>query len=152
MNGWLKTAFLATALYGIAAHPSQASYWHPQENGPKRVVIDKSQQVLRAYEGNRLVLETHISSGRRGRETPNGHFHAQAKDLMHYSRLYGNAPMPYSVHLAGNYFIHGFSSVPDRPASHGCIRVPLTGGNPARQFYDWVHPGTPVDIVGGQRS
>ena len=125
---------------------AQAGFWHPQEGGPKRVVIDKSHQVLRAYEGNRVVLETHISTGRRGRETPSGHFHAETKSLMHYSRRYGNSPMPYSVQIAGNYFIHGFASVPNYPASHGCIRVPV---DTARRFYNWVNPGTPVDIVGG---
>jgi len=150
MKGWLKTAVLVVALHGVAAPYSQARFWGGPESrergGPKRVVIDKSRQVLRAYEGNRVVLETHISTGRRGRETPSGHFRARSKSLMHYSRRYNNAPMPYSVQIAGNYFIHGFSSVPNYPASHGCIRVPI---GTAREFYNWVDHGTPVSIVGG---
>jgi len=146
MRGWLKTVVLAVTLHGVAAQSAQAGFWRAQEGGPQRVVIDKSRQVLRAYEGNRVVLETHVSTGRRGRETPNGRFRAQSKSLMHYSRLYHNAPMPYSVQIAGNYFIHGFSSVPNYPASHGCIRVPI---DTAREFYNWVNYGTPVDIVGG---
>jgi len=146
MKGWLKTVVLAMAVQGVAVQGAQTGFWRSQEGGPQRVVIDKSRQVLRAYEGNRVVLETHISTGRRGRETPSGHFHAQSKSLMHYSQRYGNAPMPYSVQIAGNYFIHGFASVPNYPASHGCIRVPV---DTARQFYNWVAPGTPVDIVGG---
>ena len=117
-------------------------------NGGKRVVIDKSRQTLRAYEGDLLVLESRVSTGRPGRETPSGRYRAQYKTLMHYSRLYDNAPMPYSVQIGGNYFIHGFDSVPDYPASHGCIRLPLTGQNPARLFYDWVDVGTPVVITG----
>lgn len=64
---------------------------------------------------------------------------------MHYSRRYDNAPMPYSVHVGGNYFIHGFSSVPSYPASHGCIRLPVDA---AREFYGWITPGTPVRIRG----
>ena len=39
------------------------------------------------------------------------------------------------------------SSVPKYPASHGCIRVPLTEGNPAKLFYEWVSKGTPIEIV-----
>ncbi|MEI8234609.1 MAG: L,D-transpeptidase [Verrucomicrobiota bacterium] len=154
MKYWLYWAAFAALACGISVPPAEAAFWRsqPQGGGPKYVVIDKSQQTLRAYEGSRVVLETRISTGRRGRETPNGHFRAQSKSLMHYSRLYGNAPMPYSVQIAGNYFIHGFFSVPDHPASHGCIRVPLSGSNPARQFYDWVEPGTPVAIVGAWRS
>lgn len=140
MIGWMKMAGVVAALHFVAVPWAQA-------NGggtSKRVVIDKSQQVLRAYEGNRMVLQTHISSGRRGKETPSGHYRARSKSLMHYSRLYNNAPMPYSVQIAGNYFIHGFHSVPNYPASHGCIRVPIST---ARDFYYWVDHGTPVDIV-----
>jgi lipoprotein-anchoring transpeptidase ErfK/SrfK len=67
---------------------------------------------------------------------------------MHFSRLYHNAPMPYAVQLEGNFFIHGFSSVPGYPASHGCVRVPMTKDNPAKKFFEWVEPGTPIVVVG----
>jgi lipoprotein-anchoring transpeptidase ErfK/SrfK len=39
--------------------------------------------------------------------------------------------------------------VPDYPASHGCIRLPLDGGNPARFFYEWIDRGTPVKVTRG---
>jgi hypothetical protein len=118
----------------------------------KWVEIDKSRQELRAYEGARLVLKTHVSTGRWDGSTPNGVYNAGIKQLMHYSSLYHNAEMPFSVQVTGNVFIHGYSDVPDRPASHGCIRVPLTGDNPARQFYEWVEPGTPIFIIGKWRG
>ena len=35
----------------------------------------------------------------------------------------GRAPMPYCMHVTGDFSIHGFSSVPNYNASHGCIRV-----------------------------
>ncbi|MCB1205091.1 MAG: L,D-transpeptidase [Verrucomicrobiae bacterium] len=114
--------------------------------GPKRVEIDLTAQRLRAYEGNRLVMQTRISSGR-NRATPTGRFTAGPyKAEKHYSSLYQNAPMPWSVQVHGHIFIHGFSSVPDYPASHGCIRVPVTGNNPAKRFYNWVEVGTPIHI------
>jgi lipoprotein-anchoring transpeptidase ErfK/SrfK len=65
---------------------------------------------------------------------------------MHRSSLYDDAPMPWSVQVDGNVFIHGFTSVPRRPASHGCIRMPMTGGNPARWFYQWIDRGVPIVI------
>jgi len=114
----------------------------------KRVIVDKTAQELIAYEGDKIFLRTRVSTGRMGRRTPSGKFTAGFKARIHYSRLYDNAPMPFSVQVNGNYFIHGFSSVPDRPASHGCIRVPLTGDNPARRFFEWVEPGTPIEITG----
>jgi hypothetical protein len=36
---------------------------------PKRVEVDKTLQVLRAYEGDRLVFQTRVSTGR-GNSTP----------------------------------------------------------------------------------
>lgn len=117
----------------------------PGSGQPKRVEINLTEQRLRAYEGRRLVLNTNISSGR-NRATPTGRFKAGYKDADHYSSLYHNAPMPWSVQVSGNIFIHGFTSVPDYPASHGCIRMPLTGRNPAKRFFDWVEAGTPIVI------
>lgn len=115
--------------------------------GPKRVEINLTEQKLRAYEGNRLVMQTHISSGRGG-ATPTGSFTAGPyKAQNHYSSLYHGAHMPWSVQVNGHIFIHGFSSVPNYPASHGCIRVPITGTNPARRFYNWVDVGTPIRIT-----
>lgn len=114
--------------------------------GAKRAEVNLTEQRLRAWQGGRLVLETRVSSGRNGR-TPSGDFRAGPyKARKHYSTLYDNAPMPWSVQVNGNVFIHGFSSVPSYPASHGCIRVPLDVGNPARFFYEWIDVGTPVRI------
>jgi hypothetical protein len=117
--------------------------------GTKTVIVDKSSQSLMAYQGGQLVLATHVSTGREGHGTPNGNFSAgPAKERMHLSRLYHFAPMPWSVQVQGNVFIHGYTSVPNRPASHGCIRVPLNHGNPAHYFFNWVDVGTPVTIKG----
>ncbi len=115
----------------------------------KRVEVDLANQRLRAYQGARLVLESHISTGREGKKTPPGEFKAgPVKSPMHRSRLYHNAPMPWSVQVHENIFIHGFQKVPRHPSSHGCIRLPLTGANPAKWFYDWIDIGTPVSIRG----
>lgn len=117
--------------------------------GPKRAEVSLAKQQLSAWQGGRQVLQTHISSGRRG-STPAGNFVAGPyKARMHYSKRYHNAPMPWSVQIHGHVFIHGFTSVPDYPASHGCIRVPLGGGNPAKFFYEWVDRGTPIEVTRG---
>ncbi len=114
---------------------------------PKQVEVSLAKQQLRGWQGSRLVLQTHISSGRNGR-TPSGNFTAGPfRQRMHYSKLFNNAPMPWSVQIYGNVFIHGFTSVPNYPASHGCIRVPLDGGNPAKFFYEWIDDGSPVHVV-----
>lgn len=117
--------------------------------GAKRVVINKKEQTLLAFQGERKVMTTNVSTGREAKQTPTGLFKAQAfKDPTHRSKLHNQAYMPWSVQIVGNVFIHGFKSVPGRAASSGCIRLPLTNGNPARWFYHWVEPGTSVQIGG----
>ena len=114
--------------------------------GAKRVEIDLSEQMLRAYNGNRLYMKTNISSGRTG-NTPRGNFKAGPyKKEQHYSSIYHNASMPWSVQITGNFFIHGFSVVPNYPASKGCVRVPISGRNPAKKLYKWLDVGTPIHI------
>lgn len=122
----------------------------PTYGGAKRVVISKTDQILRAYDGDKLVFESRVSTGEGRKRTPSGRFRVQSKSRMHYSSLYENAPMPYSVQFSGNYFIHGYTYVPPFPASHGCIRLPLRGeeGNPAARFYEWIRIGTPVRVTG----
>lgn len=119
-------------------------------SGPKRVAINRAEQRLRAWQGERLVLETRVSTGRRGHETPTGSFLAGPyRARRHFSSLYDNAPMPYSIQVTGNVFLHGFTSVPPRAASHGCVRVPLFGRNPARWLYRWLDNGSPIVIADG---
>lgn len=114
--------------------------------GEQRVEVSLKNQRLKGWQGARLVLETKISSGRNG-ATPAGEFRTGPyRAARHFSSLYKRAPMPWSVQIHNHIFIHGFTSVPDYPASHGCIRMPLTDGNPARFFYEWVLNGTPVSV------
>jgi len=112
----------------------------------KRVEIDLTKQQLKAYQGNRVILKTNISSGRTG-NTPTGSFKAGPyKSETHFSSLYHNAPMPWSVQVTGHIFIHGFTEVPSYPASKGCVRVPIDGRNPAKILYKWLDVGTPIRI------
>jgi len=115
--------------------------------GVKRAVVNKQAQQLRAYQGDLLVLETRVSTGRKGHATPAGDFAASRKERLHLSSLYDDSPMPYAVQIHGNIFVHGFTSVPRYPASHGCVRMPMWGKNPARWFYSWISVGTPVIVA-----
>jgi lipoprotein-anchoring transpeptidase ErfK/SrfK len=134
------------AIYGLAALLTAPGQLNAAQTGfGKRVVVDKSSQTLRAYEDGQLVFRTRVSTGKPGKDTPNGRFSAKTKKRMHYSSRYDNAPMPYSVQYSGHYFIHGYSSVPPYPASRGCIRLPM---NSAPAFFNWVEPGTPISVTG----
>jgi L,D-transpeptidase catalytic domain len=153
---WVGLDSLATAGATVSAGTDMARYdVQAGRRGfsatikPKRIEVDLSRQRLNAWQGPTLVLDTNISSGRYG-NTPAGNFTAGPyKNRMHYSSKYQNAPMPWSVQITGHIFFHGFASVPNYPASHGCIRVPLSGSNPARFLYEWVDVGTPIAITRG---
>lgn len=140
-------AEVALAAERHAATVSHCGRLFTMSAGPKWVEISLAKQQLQAWQGARLVLVSRISSGRRG-STPAGDYRAGPfKARMHYSTRYRNAPMPWSVQIHGHIFIHGFTSVPSYPASHGCIRLPLTGFNPAKFFFEWVDQGTPVRVT-----
>lgn len=112
------------------------------------VEISLQHQELRAWQGSRLIMETPVSSGAPGHATPLGSFTAgPIKQKDKASSIYEDAPMPWSVQVKGDYFIHGSSSVPSYPASHGCIRMPLTGRNAAEYFFGWVQIGTEIKIT-----
>ena len=114
-------------------------------SGRKIAVVDKVHQQMRVYSGKELVLTTRISTGKYARSTPDGTFHVgRDKDAYHSSSKYGDAPMPWAVHVTGTIYIHG-GVVPDYPASHGCVRLP---NDAARWFYNWAEPGTIVKIRG----
>ncbi len=117
--------------------------------GQKRIVIDKSHQTIRALQGTRTVMRSPVSTGIAAKETPNGIFRVQPyRARLHKSSIYDDARMPYAVQIVGNIFVHGWSRVKGTPASHGCIRLPVSGPNPALFFYRWADTGTPVVISG----
>lgn len=129
----------------VANRPGKAVY---VRRGDQRVVVNKSHLMIVAWQGESVVFRSPVGIGRLGYESPNGNFKVQKyRSKMHYSSLYNNTPMPWSVQVVGNVFIHGSPQARGR-SSHGCIRLGTTGGNPARWFYTWVEKGTPVAIQG----
>jgi hypothetical protein len=117
--------------------------------GQKRIVIDKSSQTIRALQGTRTVMRSPVSTGIAAKQTPNGIFRVQPfRTRLHKSKIYDGARMPYAVQIVGNIFVHGWTRVSGAPASHGCIRLPVSGANPALFFYRWADVGTPVHIRG----
>jgi len=118
------------------------------KSGAKRVYVDLTKQVFWAWQGDLLVMHTPISSGRQFKDTPPGSYLTGKKEEMHISTIYGSK-MPFSVHLKGNYFIHGSELTTTTPGSHGCVRLPMYN-DAAQWFFGWVETGVPV-VVKGKR-
>lgn len=124
--------------------------------GNKRIEISLAQQSLTAYEGDRVVLQTAISSGVRNvgggglpTETPTGTFHIYAKQPAKYmgdNRLTDTLGdhylpgVPWTMFFAeGGYAIHGayWHSNFGAPMSKGCVNV---HPEQAEWLYRWVSP------------
>lgn len=96
--------------------------------------VDLSQQRMNVYVNGYRRYSWRVSTGRGRYRTPVGSFRPTFLKRMHYSTIYNNAPMPYSVFFLGGYAVHGtyHTKYLGRPASHGCVR--LHPSNAARLY------------------
>ncbi len=87
------------------------------------VEVDLTRQVLMLAQSGVLVKTIPISSGASGMSTPTGEYRILYKS-------WGWVQVPLGWMYSPSYFkpsyaIHGSSSVPAWPASHGCVRTPV---------------------------
>jgi lipoprotein-anchoring transpeptidase ErfK/SrfK/peptidoglycan hydrolase-like protein with peptidoglycan-binding domain len=90
---------------------------------PLTVIISLEDQQLDVYRGLKRVETTRISSGKPGYQTLTGVFGILQKKPEHYSNLYDDAPMPWMQRLTRSGTALHAGEVPNRPASHGCVRM-----------------------------
>ena len=104
----------------------------------KHVEGDLGNQVLALIYGSRVDRVYPISSGKPSTPTVLGRYRV-------YYRVPGYLPdgMYYSSFFTGGYAIHGYNPAPDYPASHGCMRLPISD---AVSVFDWVAMGDRVDV------
>jgi len=135
------------------------------------IVVSIPKQRAYLMVGEQIVADGPISSGKRGHETPRGHFSVMEKDPNHHSSLYGDfvdtrgrvvrggvsahidsapsgthfagAAMKWFLRLTGEGVGMHIGILPGYPASHGCVRESVDG---AKLFYDHAKVGTPVDV------
>lgn len=77
-----------------------------------------SKQVLVFAKGDKPFAIYPISSGKSSTPTVTGHF-----EFIRPEPGYNSHGMYYSWYFYGGYAVHGYNSVPDYPASHGCLRT-----------------------------
>jgi len=120
--------------------------WQPERSAAGEVEIVVSIPLQRAYvyRGGGLIGVTTVSTGKPGHRTPTGKFDILQKRARHFSNLYNNAPMPYMQRLTwGGIALHA-GQIPGRPASHGCVRLPLQF---ARNLFGVTSVGASVHII-----
>jgi hypothetical protein len=104
------------------AEPRRAS---TASQGPYIAVVSINHQRVNVYNKDGLVTSSPISSGQRGRDTPQGVFSIIAKEVEHKSTLYNDAEMPYMQRITWSGVAMHAGNLPGYPASHGCIRLPF---------------------------
>jgi len=115
----------------------------PASAGPERVVVSLSDQLAYLYRGDSLMAVATISSGQPGRDTPTGVFSVLNKKVMHRSKKYDDAPMPFAQFIDQYGVALHAGHNPGHPASHGCIRLPSAF---AKKLFSTTAVGTPVFI------
>jgi len=96
--------------------------------------------VMSLIEGDRPVHTFHVSTGAPATPTIRGKFRFYMRQAGYNAKR-----MYYSVYFRGGYATHGYASVPNYNASHGCVRNPIPF---SRFIYNWVEIGMPIYVYG----
>jgi hypothetical protein len=101
--------------------------WSPAEapEGPVLLVVNLATQRAILFRNGVPIGASTVSSGKPGYDTPTGVFTVLEKKQEHYSKTYGNAPMPNMQRLTWKGVALHAGNLPGYPASHGCIRLPM---------------------------
>lgn len=118
----------------------------------KWIEVNLSEQRLRAFEGDRIVMEFPISSGKWA-PTPKGDFSIWYKtrnqSMIGGSKTLGtyyNLPnVPNNMFFYKGYAVHGayWHNNFGNPMSHGCVNAPLAQ---VAQLFEWTGPVLPEGI------
>ncbi|MBI5465008.1 L,D-transpeptidase [Candidatus Gottesmanbacteria bacterium] len=126
-----------------------------KSTGPKRIEVDLTHQHLYAFEGDNVVMDFPVSSGK-WYPTPTGTFRIWVK--LRATRMAGGNPaigtyynlpnVPWTMFyyndqiskergfsLHGAYWHNNFG----HPMSHGCVNI---APDNAKRLYDWAEPAT----------
>lgn len=110
------------------------------------IEVDLSEQKLYAHEGNQVIYEFLISSGKWGR-TPTGEFRIWSK--FRYTTMSGGSKLlrtyyylpnvPYTQYFYKDFGLHGtyWHSNFGEPMSHGCINLSIPD---AEKLFWWTSP------------
>ena len=95
-------------------------------------------QLVALIDGSKVVAIYPTSSGKPSTPTILGSYQI-------YRRVPGYLPdgMYYSDFFIRGYAIHGYDPAPNYPASHGCMRLPISD---AISVFNWLALGDVVDV------
>jgi N-acetylmuramoyl-L-alanine amidase len=139
-NGLTRDGIASATIRALAAGAERPKAQH---GGPPHVEISLSRQVLLLVRKGGLVARAiHVSTGAGGK-TPAGTFGVYSKSIYSYSRPF-HVWLPLASYFLGGYAMHEYPSVPNYPASHGCVRVP---SSEAKRVFAFTSLHMPVFVA-----
>ena len=137
-----------------AAAPPVAQPRRPSSGESRSIVVNLSKQWMYAYEGDAIVFDAPVSTGRDGMETPTGTYAIYTKlpkqtmDGVTNGEYWIVPNVPNVMYFNGGVALHGtywhnrFGT--GARLSHGCVNLPLKA---AAWLYGWASVGTPVRVT-----
>lgn len=153
VEGLKRTGQLTRATFEVLQNASRPT---PLEKGEAHIEVDLIRQVLFVVDSEGVVtkiLPVSTGSGKpfksqgwtRDAITHPGRYQVRQKVAGWKKSPLGL--MYYPVYFMYGTAIHGYSSVPTRPASHGCVRIPMFA---AKAFFKMIPIGMPVIVHRGE--
>jgi lipoprotein-anchoring transpeptidase ErfK/SrfK len=94
------------------------------EGAPLLAVVALGEQRVTIYNTHGKMLQSPVSTGATGLETPAGIYSVVQKEEFHQSNVYQDGDMPFMERITWTGIaLHG-GVLPGYPASHGCVRMP----------------------------
>lgn len=128
---------------------------HKTVETDKHILVDRSEQMLYAYDGEELFMSARISTGIQLTPTPRGSFTVYKKTPTRYmqgpipgvsTKYYDLPGVPWNLYFTdGGGVIHGayWHKSFGRPWSNGCVNLSLSE---AQKLYEWAEVGTAVRV------
>jgi LysM repeat protein len=130
-----------------AASAQEAFGLEAPVDGPRKIVIDLSEQTLTAYQGDVVVLQSIVSTGKAATPTRVGEFAIYQKLTSQHMTGddYDLPGVPWVMYYDGEYAIHGayWHANFGIPTSHGCTNMTIPE---SRALFAWAAVGTPVIV------
>ncbi len=111
---------------------------------PLLAVVGLAEQRVSIYDAKGKIMESPVSTGQTGYETPAGIYSIVQKEEEHHSNLYDDASMPFMERITWTGMALHAGVLPGYAASHGCVRLPHEF---AERLYDVTNMGMRVVVV-----
>ncbi len=91
---------------------------------PLLAVVALHEQRVSIYDASGKIMDSPVSSGQTGLDTPAGIFSVVQKEEDHHSSLFDDASMPFMERITWTGISLHAGVLPGYAASHGCVRMP----------------------------